>query len=180
VPENGAQMPVVVPDGLIPVKVIDAATRRPMVAKVVWLGNGSRVEAMTNANGDALLEGVGSTGGRLTISARSHQTLEGVFTETPDTLQEIALTPLRSEAIVVTITTEDHQPLRNAVVEAMSERVGDPSEMSATDDLGVVRLSQLSPGALRLRAHADGFIDGAARVTEEYRGAVSIALARAK
>ena len=47
-------------------RVASALTSQPLAdAQITWTGSGGRVEAVTSAAGDALLEGVGSAGGTL-------------------------------------------------------------------------------------------------------------------
>ena len=181
VPENGAEIAMQIPDGLIPVKVIDAETRKPLAAaKVVWTGSGARVEASANANGDALLEGAGTAGGTLTISASLHQTLEGSFTELPETMQEVTLTPLRPTRMVITITNEDGDPLPGAIVQLESGRVEDPLEFAVTASNGVAPIFEFPPGALRMTVYADGYVTGRARIAGENGGGVGLVLQRAK
>ena len=60
-------MAIAVPDGLIPVKVTIGQPGNRSQAQLTWVGGGGRVETVTNANGDALMEGVGTSGGTLTI-----------------------------------------------------------------------------------------------------------------
>jgi hypothetical protein len=179
IPENGAEIAIQIPDGLIPVKVITAGSRRPLAgAKVIWTGSGGRVEAVTTANGDALLEGVGLNGGTLTIGASDYQTLEGSFAELPDTLQEVVLTPLRANRMRITIETEDHDPLPNAIVELQSSRLGDPVDIAATGSNGVAPFTMLPPGVLQMRVHAEGFIPSTSRVTGENGGGIGVTLKR--
>lgn len=179
IPENGGEITLAIPDGLIPVKVLVGGSKKPMPeAKVIWDGNGGHVEATTTANGDALLEAVGAGSGRITVSANGYQTLEGSFSEAPETLQEVMLTALRPDRITITVTAEDGGAVPNAVVELQTTRPGDPIKFAATEN-GRVTFSQLPPGVVHMRIHAEGFIDATARVDAEI-SAVNVSLKRAQ
>jgi hypothetical protein len=178
VPESGREMVIEVPDGLMPVKVTDQISHRPVQAQVVWLGGGGRVEAATNANGDALLEAVGMTGGTLTISARDYQTLEGSFDETPGTEQEVALTPLPSSTVTVRVVNSDGEGLGRAVVELLARGAADVPEFVVTDAKGAVTFTDVPPGPLQFSAHADGFTPATAGIAEDARASIAIALKR--
>jgi hypothetical protein len=171
VPDRETEITVAIPDGLIPVRVIDRATQRPIAnALTVWTGGGGRVEAFTTANGDALLEAAGAAGGTLTISDREYQTLEGVFDVTPDTLQEVALTRLPPSRPQVMVITEDNQPVRDAVIELTGG--GDITRFASTDAKGIAFFSDIGRGTLRLIAHADGFVSTTMQIPEDARASI--------
>ncbi len=133
---DGREMPIVVPDGLIPVRVTDRITQQPVQAQVTWVGGGTTVEASATANGDVLLEAAGVTGGTLTISARNHQTLEGRFDQTPETLQEVALTPLPSATLTVRVVGSAGDAVGGALVELVARGPADASEFLVADAKG--------------------------------------------
>jgi hypothetical protein len=179
VPDGGREITIVVPDGLIPVHVTDRVSGKPIAsAQVTWVGGGSRAYATATANGDALLEAAGTGGGTLTISAPGYQTLEGAFEETPETSQEVSLTPLPSTTLRVRVVGQDAEAIAGAVVELASRRAGDPAEFVATDSNGIAAFVNVSPGTLRLNAFADGFAGASVSVPDEARAAIVIALAR--
>jgi hypothetical protein len=180
VPASGREMVVEVPDGLMPVKVTDQTSREPVQAQVVWVGGGGRVEASTNANGDALLEATGATGGTLTISARGYQTLEGSFDETPGTLQEVALMPLPSELVTLRVVNSDGEALAGAVVELLTRSLSDPAEFVAANAKGIATFTGVPPGQLQFSAHADGYTPATVRVAEDARASILITLTRPK
>lgn len=174
------EMPIAVPDGLIPVRVTNRINQQPLQAQVTWVGGGATVEATATANGDALLEAVGSTGGTLTISAREYQTLEGKFDQTPETQQEVALVPLPSARLTVRVISSDGEAIARAVVELLARGPADASEFVVADAKGMAAFAGVPPGPLQLRAHADGFAPATLRITEEGRASIVISLARAR
>jgi hypothetical protein len=180
VPESGSEMVITVPDGLIPVHVTDQISHRPVAAQVIWVGGGGRVETTATANGDALLEGVGRTGGTLTISAREHQTLEGRFDETPETHQEVALMPSPSASVAVRVVSSDGDAIAGAVVELLSRGPGDAAEFVVADSRGTATFIGVPTGPLQFGAHAEGFAGAMVRIAEDARLAIVISLKRAQ
>jgi len=180
VPESGRETVIAVPDGLIPVKVINRTTQHPVEAQLTWVGGGGRVETITNANGDALLEAVGTSGGKLTIIAREYQTVEGNFDETPDTMQEVALTASPSARLTVRVVRADAKAPGDAVVELLARGPADVAEFAATDANGIATFTDVPPGPLQFRAHAEGFAAATVQVNEDSRGSIVITLTRAK
>jgi hypothetical protein len=177
VPESGREVVIEIPEGLIPVKVIDRDSREPIGgARVLWTGGGSRVEATTNANGDALLEAVGVTGGTLSLSANDYLTVEGAFAETPGTLQEVALTRSPSSRMMVRVVSSDGRPIAGAAVLLSSSRPGDPAEIASTDARGVAQLQDVPPGRLRITAAARGFATVQQSIAADDRSAITLAL----
>ena len=144
------------------------------------MGGGGRVEALANANGDALLEGVGTTGGTLTISARDHQTLEGTFDEPPGTMQEVALMPSPSSRVIVRVISSAADALAGAVVQLMSRGPGDVAEFAAVDAGGMATFSDVPSGPVQFSAHADGFAPATVRVADDGRASIVISLTRSQ
>ena len=178
VPEGGREMELAVPDGLLPVRVTNQANQRPVMARVVWVGGGATVEALANANGDALLEAVGATGGTLTISERDYETLEGAFDETPGVLQDVALRPLPDARVTVRVVNDAGEAIAGAVVELGARNTREVAEFSAADEKGIAAFSEVPPGNLRFTARADGFAPATVNVAEESRGSILISLKR--
>lgn len=177
VPESGREVVIEIPDGLIPVKVIDHDNRDPIGgARVLWTGGGSRVEAATNANGDALLEATGATGGTLSLSANDYVTVEGAFAETPGILQEVSLTRSPSSRMMVRVVSSSGEPIAGAAVLLSSSRPGDPAEIAATDARGVAQLQDVPPGGLRITAAAQGFATGQHSIAAADRGPITLTL----
>jgi hypothetical protein len=180
VPAGGREMVMSVPDGLIPVKTINQVSHQPVAAQLTWVGGGARVEALATANGDALLEGVGALGGTLTISARDYQTVEGAFAETPDTAQEVLLTPSPSARVTVRVVSNADEGLVGAVVELHGRGPADIAEFAAADARGMATFLDLPTGELRFTAHAEGFAPATVQIKEESRGSIVITLTRAQ
>jgi hypothetical protein len=179
IPNDGREVAVVVPQGLIPARVIDRVTRQGIAsAQVTWIGGGSRVEATATANGDVLLEAAHPGGGTMTISARGYQTLEGAFEETPETLQEVSLLRVPSELLQVRVVSAEGESIAGAVVELVASRPGDAAEFVAADSKGIARFVDVPPGALELAAYAEGFAGASVRVADEARAAIVITLTR--
>ena len=176
VPEGEREVVIAVPDGLIPVKVTDRTNQQPVQAQLTWVGGGGRVEASTNANGDALLESVGAAGGTLTISARDHQTLEGSFDETPDTLQEVALVPSPTTRVALRVVSSAGDAIAGAVVQLHGRSPSTADEFVVADAKGLASFADVPPGPLRISAHADGFAPATVQVPEEGRASVVVAL----
>ena len=179
VPNSGAEIAVAVPDGLIPVKVTNRLSGRPIAAaQVTWLAGGGRVEATATANGDVLLEAAAAGGGTLTVSAGAYQTLEGVFEETPDTLQEVSLVPLPSAGIQVRVVSSDSGSTAGAIVELVPRSPGEAAEFVATDPKGFATFVDVLPGTFQLNAYAEGFAIASVRVPDEARAAIVITMKR--
>jgi hypothetical protein len=176
VPESGREMVIAVPVGLIPVKVISRTSQHPVEAQLTWVGGGGRVETLTNANGDALMEGVGTSGGTLTVHAREHQTVEGVFDETPETMQEVALMPSPASRLTVRVVRDDAKVPGDAVVELLARGPADVAEFAVTDAKGVATFTDVPPGPLQFRAHAEGFAPAIVRIEEDTRASILITL----
>lgn len=179
VPDSGREITVMVPDGLIPVRVTDRVSREPIAsAQVTWVAGGARVEASATAGGDVLLEAAGAGGGTLTVSARGYQTLEGAFEETPETLQEVSLNRLPSGVMQVRVVSDEGKPLASAIVELVPRHPGEAAEFVATDGKGIARFIDVSPGAVQLNASAEGFAAASVRVPDKARATVVITLTR--
>jgi Carboxypeptidase regulatory-like domain len=180
VPAGGREMVIAVPDGLIPVKVINRITQHPVEAQLTWVGAGGRVETLTNANGDALMEGVGTSGGTLTVHAREYQTVEGSFDETPDTQQEVALVPSPASRLTVRVVRADAKVPGDAVVELLARGPADVAEFAVTDAQGIATFTDVPPGPLHFSAHADGFAPATVQIDEASRASIVITLTRAR
>ena len=166
------------PDGLIPVKVTDRMTQQPLQALVTWVGGGGRVEATTTGNGDALLEAAGAIGGTLTINASEHQTLEGSFDQTPETLQEVSLVPMPAARVTVRVVNSGGEAVAAAVVQLRGRGPSDADEFMVADAKGTASFTDVPSGPLQFSAHADGFTSATVRVAEEDRASIVITLAR--
>jgi hypothetical protein len=179
VPPSGSELVIAIPDGLMPVKLIDEASRDPIGGALVrWTGGGSRVEAVTNANGDALLEAVGVTGGTLALSANGYETVEGSFAETPGTHQEVALERSPSSRVMVRVESPEGTPIAGAAVMLASSRAGDPIEIASSDAKGTASFANVPPGSLRLTAAAEGFAPAQHAIAPPDRASTTVTLKR--
>jgi hypothetical protein len=142
----------------------------------VWTGNGGRVEAAPTGNGEALLEAVGTTAGRLAITAPEYQPLEANFPEPPATVQEVALPPAPSR-LQAKVVNAAGAALANAVVELAPMDQIDVSDIAITDARGSVSFLD-APGATRLTASAEGFVPAVLSVPNDNRDGVVLTLSR--
>jgi len=178
VPEGGREIAVEVPDGLVSVRVTDQRSNQPAArAQIVWTGNGGRVEASATANGDALLEAVGTAGGRLAITAPDYQPLEADFPEPPATVVEVALPPATAMRVQAKVVNALGAAVANAVVELAPTDSMDVGDIAVTDARGVVTFLD-APGTPKLTASAEGFIPAMLRVSNDNRDTVVLTLSR--
>lgn len=177
VPDSGFEVEIDIPDGLVSAHVTDQRTNRPVPnATVSWLGHGARVEARTTPNGDALVEGVGTAGGTLSVSAPDFETLEASFTEPPGTVQEISLPPLPSTRLQVRVMRANGEPLPNALVELVTGNPLDVGDFAVTNGTGGVMFADLPRGALRLTVTTEGFSPAKIQVPADNRRDVVVTL----
>ena len=121
VPPDGREVAIKIPDGFLPVRVVNDKNEPVPDATISWMGSGGRVEATAMATGDALLEGVGSAGGALTVAAPGYRQTEEQLAEPPGILHTLALSRLPQPArLRARVTTRSGEPLRAAVVELLS------------------------------------------------------------
>jgi hypothetical protein len=179
VPAEGRELVIQIPSGYMPLRVTNAMNGKPVAdAAITWTAGGTRVEATTSANGEALLEGVSSEGGTLAIVARGYQKAEAKLAEPPAILQEVTLVPEADPSVQARVITASGEPLPNAVVELTLDDPLEVDQVVAADAKGFVRFSGLPSGALRLMASANGFVTTAARISEDARTGIVLTLAR--
>ena len=178
VPEDGREILIEIPDGLLPVRVTDRATARSVgSARLTWMGGGGFVEAVTNPNGDALLEAVGAAGGTLRINARDYEEVEGGFAETPTAHQEVTLKPLQRR-IIVRIVASPGERVPGAVVHLLPATPSEPGEIVVTDRFGMATVFDGGTGPLRISVTADGFAAAVVQMPEESRPEVVVTLSK--
>jgi hypothetical protein len=180
VPSDGREVPIDIPDGFLPVRVVNPLNNQPVSgATITWIGSGGRVEATTTATGDALLEGVGTAGGTLAVSAQRYEPVEEQLTEPAGVPHDVALMPLppATNAQVRVITTSG-EPLADAVVVLISANPAAVPRVEATDAKGVVRFAAVPSGSLQLVASADGFVMSATRFERASASEVVFTLSR--
>ena len=179
IPDDGRELAIVIPDGFLPLRVISALKSAPVVgAEIAWIGSGGRVEARTNALGEALLEGVGILGGTLSIRADGFEPGEEQLAEPPTNLHEVALIPLPPTRIELRVVNALGQPVRDAVVELTPANAIEIGHIAATDAKGMVTFSNLPGGVLRFSATADGYRPATAQVPEDKRALAVLTLSR--
>jgi Carboxypeptidase regulatory-like domain len=169
VPPDGREIAIDIPEGFLPVRVVNALNNQPVAgATIRWTGSGSRVEATVTAAGDALLEGAGSTGGTLAVSAQGYEPAEKPLTEPPGVSHEIALMPLpQATNARVRVITASGEPLADAVVALISANPAAVPRVAVTDAKGVVAFSDVPSGSLQLIASADGFVTSMMRLEKD-------------
>jgi hypothetical protein len=179
VPVEAREIPVAIPDGYLPVRVTDASRKDPVGgASITWTASGSRVEATSSANGEALLEGVGTAGGTLMIRARGYEPAEAKLPEPPGLLYEVALIPSGSTTLQARVVTASGAPLPDAVVALGSQNAIDVDQVAVTDANGFVRFSDLQAGTLRLAVHANSYVSTMTPVADNLRDYVVLTLSR--
>jgi hypothetical protein len=179
VPLDRREETIAIPEGFLPVRVVNHKNEPVALATITWAGSGARVEATATATGDALLEGVGTAKGTLTVSARGYQQFDEQLTEPPGILHTVALTPLSPSADVrARVMTTTGEPLRNAVVELMSADPAAVPRVAVTDAKGIVTFDDLPSGSLQLIASADGFVTSRMRIAKDAAGEVLFTLSR--
>ena len=178
VPLDGREVAIAIPDGFLPVHVVNDKNEPVRGASISWTSGGGRAEASAMVTGDALLEGVGTTGGTLTVSAPGYQPTEELLAEPPGILHTLVLSPLPQPARVrVLVTTMAGEPLRNAVVELLSADPAAVPRVAPTDGRGVVAFDDVS-GSGQLIVSADGFATSAMRIAKDATGQVVCPLSR--
>ena len=180
VPSDGREVAIVIPEGFLPIRVVNALNSQPVVRAIItWTGSGGRVEATPTASGDALLEGVGTAGGTLAISAQGYQPAEEQLTEPPGILHTVALLPLPPATnLRPRVLTTSGEPLPNAVVELISANPVAVPRVAATDAKGAVAFSDVPSGSIQLIASADGFVTSTMRIEEDRTREVVFTLSR--
>jgi hypothetical protein len=177
--EDGREVPVQIPDGLMQLSVSDAVTKRPVSgATISWSSGGARVEARTTGSGDALLEAVAPAPGTLTVSASGYESIERQFGESPDGNYEATLTPAPPAVIEAHVGSDSAQPLPHAVVRLSHESRGGIERIVVADPKGVARFPGAGAGTLEVTARAEGFATATSRISENGRGHVALTLSR--
>jgi hypothetical protein len=179
IPRDGRDVAITIPDGFVPVHVVNDRNEPVPGASVLWTGGGEQIYATTMATGDALLEGVAPAGGTLTVSAHRYQLTEEALVEPPSILHTVALSPLPQPArLRVRVMTTASEPLSKAVVELLATDSAAVPRVTPTDRGGVVVFTDLPSGSMRLIASAEGFVTSTMHVSRDSAGDVVFTLAR--
>jgi hypothetical protein len=178
VPIGGGEVAVSVPDGFLPVRVINAVKHEPVPrAFVTWtIEGGGRSEATTTITGDALLEGVGTRPGILTVTAPGFQPAEQRLPEPPGMLHDVALVPLPPTSVSLRVVTASGDALPNAVVEVAPENPLETPLLAVTDPKGVVTFPDGPAGTLRVTAIANGYLASTRRIPPDNRAGAVLTL----
>jgi carboxypeptidase family protein len=178
VPIGGGEIAFSVPDGVLPVRVINAVKKEPVPrAFVTWtIEGGGRAEATATVIGEALLEGVGTRPGILTVTAPGFQPAELPLSEPPGILHEVALVPLPDASVQVRVVTASGDALPDAVVEVAPQNPLWAPQLAVTDAKGVVSFSDAPAGTLRVTAFANGYVASTLRISEDNRAGAVVTL----
>lgn len=173
---DGRETPIVIPDGLLSLRVTNAVNGQPIAnARVTWSGGGYRVRATATGNGEVLLEGVGEGGGSVSVFAQG-------FVETTATVEpasapiEIAVPPLPRRQRRVRVVTKSGAPLADAIVELLPPTVLDISVIGVTDANGVIVFTNVASRDTRVRASAEGYLPSAMSLDVDSDTPMEIAL----
>jgi hypothetical protein len=170
VPQDGRERAITIPDGFLPVRVTNSRTKEPVAgAEIAWTAPTGRVEALASANGEALLEGVGSGAGTLAIAARGYESGAMKLSQPPAMLMEVALTPEPNDEVQPHVVTSSGLPIQDAVVELTSDLAFAVPHVAVTDAAGVARFQDVPANAFRLVARAEGFVPAVLQITSEAR-----------
>jgi hypothetical protein len=179
VPIDGQEIAIVVPESFLPVRVTDAGKREPIAgATITWTSDGGRSEATSSGTGEALLEGVGTTGGMLVCAAAGYKSSEEPLPEPPAVLHEVALVRTPDQKLQARVVTASGEPLPDAVVELTSADPMEIPRVSVTDQKGLVTFPDAPSGSLRLTASSDGFMTAATSIAEDHRTDTVLTLVR--
>jgi len=178
VPIGGGEIAVSMPDGVMPVRIINTATHDPVPRAIVtWtIDGGGRAEATATIIGEALLEGVGTRPGILTVTAPGFQPSEERLSEPPGILHEVALVPLPDASLTVRVVTAAGDALPNAVVEVVPANPLMAPQVAVTDAKGVVTFPDVPAGSLRVTAIAGGYVSATMRMSRENRAGAVLTL----
>ena len=178
VPIGGGEIAVSMPDGVMPVRIINTATHDPVPrALVTWtIDGGGRAEATATIIGEALLEGVGTRPGILTVTAPGFQPSEERLSEPPGILHEVALVPLPDASLTVRVVTAAGDALPKAVVEVVPANPLMAPQVAVTDAKGVVTFPDVPAGSLRVTAIAGGYVSATMRMSRENRAGAVLTL----
>ncbi len=177
VPVGGREVGVSVPDGFLPVRVVNAAKNEPVArASITWTAGGGRSVAVSTIIGEALLEGVGIGPGILKVTAPGFQPAEEPLPEPPGIIHDVALVPLPETSLPVRVMTASGEPLANAIVEVAPANPLFAPQFAATDAKGDVTFPNAPPGTLRVIVNAQGYAASTVQVPQDNRTGVVLTL----
>jgi hypothetical protein len=166
VPETAGEIVATVSDGILALRVVDARNKQPIGnATIAWRGSGAQVEAVTNANGEALLEGLAAPPAFIAVNASAYQRLEVKITEAPATLQELSMLPVPTSRIRARVVNAAGHAVANAVVELATDDPYERTQIATTDTKGMMTFAEPPIGVLRLTASARDLVPATVAVT---------------
>jgi hypothetical protein len=176
---DGREAPLTIPDGLLSLRVTNAADGRPVAnARVAWSGGGYRVMATATGSGDVLLEGVGERGGPVSVFAPGF--VEAAATVAPDSGPiEIAMQPLPRALRQVRVITRNGEPIAHAIVELLPPTLLDIGVIGVTDANGVVVFTNVPSRDTHVRVSAEGYVPSAIRLSVNSDAPMEVALVAA-
>jgi hypothetical protein len=178
VPRDGREVAITIPDGFLPVHVVNDRNEPVQGASVNWMAGGGQVQATTTATGDALLEAVAAASGTLSVSAQRYQPTKEALAEPPSTLHTVVLSPLPPPTRLRVRAITTGEPLRDAVVELLATDSSAVPRVAPTDRSGVVVLDNTPPGSMQLIASADGFMSSTVQVAADSAHDLVLTLSR--
>ena len=165
---------ITVPDGLMPLRITNAVTKQAVAAAIIlWAGRGDSVEAVTTANGEALLEGIAPAPGRLSISAAGYERYDESIAEPMPVLREVSLRPAPLPGLNIRVVTSAREPVSGAVVEVRSANPLETRHITVTGANGDAAFASTPTGQLQVMVTADGFAPATLLVTAETRSAAA-------
>jgi hypothetical protein len=175
VPEHDERIPLTLPDGIVPVHVVDANTNRAVAnAAIAWNGGGARVEAVSTATGDALLESTGSGPGTLEVIASGFELATAKLDAAPAEPFRVALTPEPPASLDVQVVTAAGEPVGGAVVSLFPRRAQSIGRIGVADAKGVARFSTTPQGPFEVLTTAAGFAPSGAAVPRIERSSIVV------
>jgi hypothetical protein len=175
VPIGGRQVAIVVPTGFLPVRISSADTNEPISrATITWTSEGARVEALSSVIGEAMLEGVGTTGGTLTADASGYKPANETLLETLPVLHEVALTRAATSHVQVRVVTASGVAVPDAVVELFCADPMEIPRIATTDSRGNLVFADAPSGSLRLTASAEGYVTATVTLKDDRRSELTL------
>jgi hypothetical protein len=172
---DAAAAAIRLPDGVLPIRVVDALTRKAVArAEITWTSAGARVVATANASGEALLESVGAGEGTLSVIAPGYRAHDAKLREVLAEIQEVALVAAPASVVQARVVTPGGKPLADAVVDLSASDPLEISHVAVTDRTGTVTFDGVGVGARWLSVHAEGFPMTTVSVPEDARSGLVV------
>jgi hypothetical protein len=175
----GRPTPITIPDGLLSLRVTNAANGRPIAnARLIWSGGGYRVMATTTGNGDVLLEGVGEGPGVINAFARGFIDAAAKIAPASGPI-EMGMQPLPGPRRQVRVVTKTGEPIEDAIVELLPSTVHDVGVIGVTDAKGVIQFPDVPPREVRAQVRAGNHLPSAITLPADSDAPITVTLAPA-